>query len=220
MAKRERTKVKRGPQKGLYQKQDIYHILDSAHLCHVGIIHEGYPVVIPMAYGRKEDLVYIHGATKSRLMKNLQDGAELCITVTLLDGLVLARSLFHHSMNYRSVVLFGKAIEIEKENEKIEALRIITDHIITGRWKECREPNEKELKGTKIFVLPIDEASAKIRTGPPLDEKKDYHLDFWAGVIPLTTSAGYPVPDPELNNGKPIPESVINFLETFNEEKA
>ena len=162
-----KTKIKRVPNRGNYDPEVIYKILDQAFICHVGFIYEGNPVVIPTAYGRIGDKLYLHGSTKSRMLMVLETGCEICVTVTIVDGLVLARSIFHHSMNYRSVILFGKPQKVTSEKEKDQALKAFTNHIIPGRWEEARRPNKKELKGTMVVSLPISEASAKIRTGPP-----------------------------------------------------
>ncbi|MBR9999503.1 MAG: pyridoxamine 5'-phosphate oxidase family protein [Cyclobacteriaceae bacterium] len=202
----EKIRVKRVPDRGSYDKETIYRILDASFLCHMAFIHDGYPVIIPTLYGRSEENLYIHGATSSRMIKKLSEGIDLSLSVTLVDGFVLARSAFHHSMNYRSVVLFGKG-ELVPDEEKHESLRIISDHILPGRWKEVREPNKKELKATHVIRVPIRDASAKIRTGPPKDDAPDYDLDVWAGEIPLKLVASKPVADPELKNG--IPASAI-----------
>ncbi|MCZ6899759.1 MAG: pyridoxamine 5'-phosphate oxidase family protein, partial [Bacteroidetes bacterium] len=171
-----KNKVKRIPDRGYYDKATVYEILDGAFVGHVGFVIDGQPFVIPMAFGRKEDHIYLHGATSSRLMRQLSDGIPACLTVTHLDGIVLARSTFHSSMNYRSAVIFGQAKIVENER-KIECLKIITDHILKGRWEETRPPHDKELKATTVLELTIKQASAKIRTGPPIDDKEDYDLD-------------------------------------------
>ena len=194
-----RTTFKRLPQRGTYEREAIYDILDEGLVCHVGFIQEGHPVVIPTAYGRAGDTLYLHGAKASRMMNALQrDGAEVCVTVTLLDGLVLARSAFHHSMNYRSVVIFGKVSAVDDPAEKTEALRCFTEHIMRGRWSEVRPPSKAELSGTTVLSLPLAEASAKVRTGPPVDDEEDYQLPVWAGVLQLKTVAGELLPDPRL----------------------
>jgi len=210
-SKTNRNKVKRIPKRGHYDKKTIYEILDEAFIAHVGFSINGQPYVIPTAYGRAGDSIYIHGATTSRMLVNLKEGVPVCLTVTHLDALVLARSSFHHSMNYRSAVVFGKAREVEGE-EKTHGLRIITENILKGRWDEARKPNEKEMKATSVLKITIEEASAKIRTGAPGDEKEDYQLPVWAGIVPLNTSWGVPVPDPLLREGIPVPESVLNIL--------
>lgn len=210
-----RNKVKRIPKRGHYDKETIYKILDSAFIAHVGFIVNGQPFVIPTAYGREGDTIYLHGATTSRMLVNLKLGIPCCLTVTHLDGLVLARSTFHHSMNYRSAVIFGRAIEVEGE-EKMKALEIVTENILKGRWEESRKPNAKEMKATSVLRLEIDEASAKIRTGPPGDEKEDYDLPIWAGVIPLNHVWGTPEVDPLMKEEIETSESVINLLESQN----
>ncbi len=202
-----KNKVKRIPDRGYYDKATVYEILDGVFVGHVGFVIDGQPFVIPMAFGRKEDHIYLHGATSSRLMRQLGDGIPACLTVTHLDGIVLARSTFHSSMNYRSAVIFGQAKIVENER-KIECLKIITDHILKGRWEETRPPHDKELKATTVLELTIEQASAKIRTGPPIDDKEDYDLDIWAGVIPIISRTLPPVPDPDLKEGIQLPASL------------
>jgi nitroimidazol reductase NimA-like FMN-containing flavoprotein (pyridoxamine 5'-phosphate oxidase superfamily) len=180
-------------------------------VCHVGFIHDGHPFVIPTAYGRAGDKLYIHGAKASRMLNVLRGGAEVCVTVTLLDGLVLARSAFHHSLNYRSVVIFGKVSAVDDPIEKTEALRCFTEHIVKGRWAEVRPPSKAELDGTTVLSLPLQEASAKVRTGPPLDDEEDYQFPIWAGVLQLRTVAGELVPDPRLQNGIGPPEHLQRY---------
>ena len=204
----EKTKVKRVPKRGIYDRKTIYQILDKEFICHVGFVHEGYPVVIPTLYGRNHDHIYLHGSMASRMMKNLAEGLDICLTVTRVNGLVLARSAFHHSANYESVVLFGKAILVDKEDEKKEGLRKVSERIIPGRWEECRQPNAKELKGTMLLKIAIDEASAKVRTGGPVDEKEDYALDIWAGVVPIEKIYHYAEVDPLLEKKMALPDSV------------
>ena len=193
-----RTRINRLPKRGDYSRETIYGILDAAFLCHVGFVVEGQPYVIPTGYGRAGDTLYLHGSTASRMLRTLAGGVDVCVTVTLLDGIVLARAAFHHSMNYRSVVILGKAAPVEADAAKTEALRIISENIVPGRWEHVRKPSVQELKATAVLSLPIEEASAKLRTGPPLDEEEDYALDVWAGVLPLKLRAGEPVPDPRL----------------------
>lgn len=180
-----KTKVKRVPKRGHYDAETIYRILDQEVCCHVGFVHEGYPVVIPTGYGRYEDHLYLHGSTASRMMKNLSQGLDICITVTRVNGIVLAKSAFHHSMNYESVVIFGKAQLIEDEEEKMFSMECLTNHIIPGRWEEVRQPNAKEIKATTMLKVSLAEASAKIRTGGPSDDKADEALPIWTGVIAL-----------------------------------
>jgi nitroimidazol reductase NimA-like FMN-containing flavoprotein (pyridoxamine 5'-phosphate oxidase superfamily) len=207
-----RTQVNRLPKRGDYSKETIHGILDAAFLCHVGFVVEGQPFVIPTGYGRDGDTLYIHGSAASRMLRNLEKGIEACVTVTLLDGIVLARAAFHHSMNYRSVVILGTAVLIEEPEAKRNALRIISEQIVPGRWDDARLPTALELKATTVLALPIDEASAKIRTGPPVDDEEDYGLDIWAGVLPLGIQAGTPIRDPRLMSRiENVPEYIANF---------
>ena len=207
------NKVKRIPKRGHYDRATIYEVLDAGFLCHIGFTVKNRPFVIPTSYGRKGDKIYLHGASTSRMMVNLQEGLPMCLTVTHLDGLVLARSSFHHSMNYRSAVCFGTAHLVAGE-EKEEALKIISDQILLGRWEEAREPIAKELKATTVLCMNIDQASAKIRTGPPGDEKADYELPIWAGVVPCQQVWGTPVADPLLTEGMPLADSAKRLVET------
>jgi nitroimidazol reductase NimA-like FMN-containing flavoprotein (pyridoxamine 5'-phosphate oxidase superfamily) len=207
-----RTQVGRLPQRGDYSRATIHSILDAAFLCHVGFVVDGQPFVIPTGYGRDGDTLYIHGSAASRMLRNLDKGIAACVTVTLIDGIVLARAAFHHSMNYRSVVVLGTATLVEEEEAKMEALRIISEQIVPGRWKDARPPTAQELKATTVLSLPIDEASAKVRTGPPKDDEEDYALDIWAGVLPLSLQAGTPIPDPQLKAGvDEIPEYALQY---------
>lgn len=196
-----RTALKRLPQRGSYEREVIYSILDEGLICHIGFIHDHHPFVIPTGYGRAGDKLYLHGSKASRMMGALRDGAQVCVTVTLLDGLVLARSAFHHSMNYRSVVIFGVASAIEDPAEKWEALKCFSEHVVRGRWAEVRPPTKAELGRTTVLSLALEEASAKVRTGPPLDDEEDYQLPVWAGVLPLKTVAGELVHDSRLQDG-------------------
>jgi uncharacterized protein len=209
-----RTQVNRLPKRGDYSKETIHAILDAGFLCHVGFVVDGQPFVIPTGYGRDGDTLYIHGSAASRMLRNLDKGIDACITVTLLDGIVLARAAFHHSMNYRSVVMLGTATLVEETEAKLEALRIISEQIVPGRWKDARAPNAQEMKATSVLAMPIDEASAKIRKGPPVDDEEDYALDIWAGVVPLTVKAGTPLPDPRLiAAAQSPPEYVLHYGE-------
>lgn len=201
----QRTALKRLPERGAYGRNIIYKILDEGLVCHVGFIVSGEPIVIPMAYARTGNMLCIHGSVASRILRALARGIRVCVTVTLLDGLVLARSAFHHSMNYRSVVVFGTASRVEDVAAKLKALRVFAEHIIPGRWAEVREPNDAELKQTLVLQLPLAEASAKIRTGPPIDEESDYDLRVWAGELPLSFVASEPVADPRLVPGLEVP---------------
>jgi nitroimidazol reductase NimA-like FMN-containing flavoprotein (pyridoxamine 5'-phosphate oxidase superfamily) len=196
-----RTQVRRMPARGAYDRAQIHSILDEGYLCHVGFSVDGQPYVIPTGYGRAGETIYFHGSAASRMLKTVGQGIEMCLTVTLIDGYVLARSAFHHSMNYRSVVVLGKARSVTDPEEKREALRCITNHIVPGRWEEVREPTEKELKATHVLALPLEEVSAKIRTGPPIDDEEDYSLPVWAGVVPIRSEPGEPVADERLLPG-------------------
>jgi nitroimidazol reductase NimA-like FMN-containing flavoprotein (pyridoxamine 5'-phosphate oxidase superfamily) len=207
----ERTRLRRLPARGSYEREVVYRILDEGLVCHVGFVADGAPVVIPTGYGRAGDTLYVHGSAASRMLRTLAEGVRVCVTVTLLDGLVLARSAFHHSMNYRSVVVFGTASAVEDAAEKTEALRAITEHIAPGRWAEAREPDEGELRKTLVLKLPLTEASAKVRTGPPVDDEADYGLPVWAGEVPLTLTAGAPVPDPRLSPDLEPPAHVRHY---------
>jgi nitroimidazol reductase NimA-like FMN-containing flavoprotein (pyridoxamine 5'-phosphate oxidase superfamily) len=205
-----RTTLGRHAERGTHDRIAIYRILDEGFVCHVGFVSDGHPFVIPTGYGRVGDTLYIHGSAASRMLRNLQTGVELCLTVTLLDGLVLARSAFSHSMNYRSVLVLGKAEPVRNEEEKLAALQAISEHIIPGRWAEARHPTLQELKATSVLKLPLTEASAKIRNGPPKDHAEDYALPAWAGVLPLSLVGGEPVEDPVCEVHQ-IPEYVAKY---------
>src|SRR5947208_1152752 len=194
-----RTRVTREPERAVYDRAAAYQVLDEGFICHVGFVVDNQPFVIPTGYGRSGDNLYIHGSAASRMLRNLDQGIAVCVTVTLLDGLVLARSIFNHSMNYRSVVVLGTAVAVEDSAEKLQALRALSEHILPGRWEESRQPNERELKATLVMRLPITEYSAKMRTGPPIDNEEDYGFPTWSGVVPLQTVAGCPVKDPKLD---------------------
>jgi nitroimidazol reductase NimA-like FMN-containing flavoprotein (pyridoxamine 5'-phosphate oxidase superfamily) len=195
----DRTRVRRVPQRGAYERETIEAILDGTLISHVGFVHEGQPVVIPTLHARLADRLYLHGSAASRMLRTLQKGVPVCATATLVDGLVLARSAFHHSVNYRSVVVFGTATLVEPGDETVKALELFTEKLVPGRWAEVRPPTPQELKGTKVLSLPLDEASAKVRTGPPIDDDEDYDLPVWAGVLPLATQVAEPRPDPRLD---------------------
>jgi len=210
----QRTKLGRLPDRGTHDRETIYRILDEGFLCHIGFSVDGQPFVIPTGYGRIGDNLYIHGSAASRMLRNLQKGVPVCFTVTLLDGLVLARSAFHHSMNYRSVVVLGTATLVHDHTEKMEALRAVTEQIIAGRWDEVRLPNDQELKATSVLKLALNEASAKIRTGPPKDDEEDYTLPIWAGVLPLNTKPGDPIVDSAMKVEAEIPKSVKKYSRT------
>ena len=206
-----RTRVTREPERGVYDRAAAYRLLDEAFICHVGFVVDNQPFVIPTGYGRSGDNLYIHGSAASRMLRNLDQGIAVCVTVTLLDGLVLARSIFNHSMNYRSVVVLGTAVAVEDPAEKQQALRALSEHILPGRWKESRQPNERELKATLVMRLPITEFSAKVRTGPPIDNEEDYSFPTWAGVVPLQTVAGSPINDPRLDPKTLVPDYVRSY---------
>ncbi len=207
----QRTQIKRLPQRGDYDRQTIYEILDEGLICQVGFVIEAQPIVIPTAYGRVGDRLYIHGSPASRMLRTLKEGVNVCVTVTLLDGLVLARSAFHHSMNYRSVVVFGQAKLVENTDEKLEALKAFTEHVMRDRWAEVRLPNRQELAGTLVLALPLTEASAKMRSGAPIDDEADYELPVWAGELPLRLTTLQPVADPRLAPDIELPAHIQNY---------
>jgi nitroimidazol reductase NimA-like FMN-containing flavoprotein (pyridoxamine 5'-phosphate oxidase superfamily) len=200
-----RTRVVREADRGVYDREAVYRILDEGFICHVGFVVDGQPFVIPTSYGRSGDNLYIHGSAASRMLRNLDKGVPVCVTVTLLDGLVLARSIFNHSMNYRSVLVLGTATVVDDPAEKIAALRRLSEHILPGRWAESRHPNERELKATFALRVPITEFSAKVRQGPPIDDEEDYTFPTWAGVIPLETVARPPITDTRCNPEIAVP---------------
>jgi nitroimidazol reductase NimA-like FMN-containing flavoprotein (pyridoxamine 5'-phosphate oxidase superfamily) len=206
-----RTRVRRIPERGVYDRAAIEAILDEGLLCHVGFVHDGQPVVIPTLYARVGDVVYVHGSAASRTLRTLAGGSDVCLTVTLLDGLVLARSAFHHSANYRSVVIFGRARLVEEADEKLTALEAFAEHIAPGRWADVRPPTALELKATKVLALPLVEASAKVRSGPPIDDDEDYSRDTWAGVIPLHLAAGEPDTDARVPRGVAVPDYALDY---------
>jgi nitroimidazol reductase NimA-like FMN-containing flavoprotein (pyridoxamine 5'-phosphate oxidase superfamily) len=207
----ERTQVKRLPKRGKYDRETVYGILDAGFVCHVGFNADGQPYVIPTNYGRAGDTLYLHGSAASRMLRTLSGGVPVCVTVTHVDGLVLARSAFHHSVNYRSVVILGSARLVEDPTEKMEALRIFTEYVLKGRWDDVRQPTEQELKSTMVLALPLEEASAKVRTGGPVDDEADYALPVWAGVLPLETVAQPPQPDARLRSDTPLPVYLKNY---------
>jgi len=207
----DRTQVKRLPKRGKYDAETVYKILDEAFVCHVGFVADGQPYVIPTNFGRVGDTLYLHGSAASRMLRTLSQGIPVCVTVTLVDGLVLARSAFHHSVNYRSVVILGTAKLVEDPSEKMEALRLFTEHIMKGRWDEIRWPNEQEMKGTTVLALPLEEISAKVRVGGPVDDEEDYTLPVWAGVLPLNTITAAPIPDTRLKAGTPVPNYISKY---------
>ena len=209
--KTKRTTLKRLPKRGVYDRNSVYAILDEGFICHVGFAVDAIPVVIPTGYARVEDRLYIHGSQASRMLRTLSQGLDVCVTVTLIDGLVLARSAFHHSINYRSVVVFGKAALVEDTDDKSAALFAFSEHVIPGRWNDVREPTPEELTMTSVLVVELTEASAKVRTGPPLDDEEDYSLRIWAGVIPLQLTAGEAVNDPRLPENIEPPSYTKNY---------
>jgi len=200
-----RTRVVREAERGVYDRETVYSILDEGFLCHVGFVADGQPFVIPTSYGRKDANLYIHGSASSRMLRQMKEGVPVCVTVTLLDGLVLARSVFNHSMNYRSVVILGKATLVDDPQEKLSGLRLLSEHIIPGRWDDARQPNERELKATSLVRVAIEEFSAKVRTGPPIDDAEDYSFPTWAGVVPLEMKADAPIRDPRLDPAREAP---------------
>jgi len=207
----ERTRVLREPQRGVYDRETIYKLLDEGFVCHVGFANEAQPYVIPTLFARVGDAVYFHGSAASRMLRGVSSGVSVCITVTLIDGIVLARSIFNHSMNYRSVVVLGNATLVDNPEEKLAALQAFSEKILKGRWNDARRPNEQELKATSILRLPITEASAKIRTGPPEDDAPDKELPIWAGVIPLQLTAGAPIRDEHCDPSIPLPAYAADY---------
>jgi nitroimidazol reductase NimA-like FMN-containing flavoprotein (pyridoxamine 5'-phosphate oxidase superfamily) len=206
-----RTRVVREAHRAVYDREMVYRILDEGFLCHVGFAIDGQPFVIPTSYGRKDATLYIHGSAASRMLRQMKAGVPVCIAVTLLDGLVLARSVFNHSMNYRSVVILGNATLVNDPEEKLAALRALSEHILPGRWDDARQPNESELKQTSVLRLPIEEFSAKVRTGPPVDDEEDYSFPTWAGVVPLEMIAGSAVNDPKLDPVREVPAYMKHY---------
>ena len=207
----ERTRVVREPHRGHFDRDTIYKILDEAFVCHVGFAVDGQPYVIPTMFARVGDAIYFHGSAASRMLRNLSSGIAVCVTVTLVDGVVCARSVFNHSMNYRSVVALGTAMIVDQPEEKQAALHSFTEKILPGRWDEVRDPSEQELKATSILRLPLQEVSAKMRTGAPIDDEPDYALPVWAGVLPLRLTASEPLRDDRCDASRPVPRSVVNF---------
>jgi uncharacterized protein len=201
-----RTRVVREAHRGVYDRETAYAILDEGFLCHVGFTVDGQPFVIPTLYGRQGDTLLLHGSAASRMLKQMKESLPVCVTVTLVDGLVLARSIFNQSMNYRSVVVLGKATLVNDPAEKLEALRLFSEHVIPGRWADVRQPNERELKQTSVLRLPIEEFSSKVRSGPAIDDEEDYSFPTWAGVVPLEMKSGEPIADERLLAGQPVPK--------------
>ena len=211
----ERTRLRRLPKRGAFDRDTVYSILDEAFICHIGFTVDEQPYVIPTAFGRAKDLLYIHGSSASRMLRTLSKEINMCFTATLIDALVLARSAFHHSINYRSVVVLGNATLVTDDNEKNEALKAITNHIVPGRWDDVRWPNELELKATSVLKLPIEEASAKLRTGHPIDDEEDYAMNIWAGILPVELRSGDPIDDDRLDNGAVPPNNITNYTRKF-----
>ena len=206
-----KTELRRLPERGSHETEVIHAILDEALICHVGFVHDGFPVVIPTIHARSGDTLFLHGSPASRMLQVLQRGEEVCVAVTIVDGLVLARSAFHHSINYRSVVLLGRGAAVADESEKRSVLKALTDHIMPGRWDEVRAPSPEELRRTLVVAIPVDEASAKVRVGPPLDDEPDYDLPVWAGVLPLRLTAASPLADPRLADGITLPSYLRDY---------
>ncbi len=206
------NQIKRHPKRGAYDRDAAYEIIDEALICHVGILEQTQPVVIPTIHARIGDKLLLHGSSASRLLNYARSGKPLCVTITIIDGIVLARSLFNHSMNYRSVVIFGRGELVEDDEERMTALKAVSNHLIPGRWEEARHPNHKELKATKVVSIPITEASAKIRGGPPKDEEEDRELPVWAGVIPLRLQPAKPEADPQLGTDISLPKYVSDYV--------
>ncbi|MGD1908364.1 MAG: pyridoxamine 5'-phosphate oxidase family protein [Leptolyngbyaceae cyanobacterium] len=207
----DRSRVRRGARLAHHDRADINAILDEALVVQVGFVVKNQPFVIPMGFGREGDLLYLHGANASRMMKNLAQGIDICVSATLLDGIVIARSLFHHAMNYRSVVLFGQATLVQDETEKMHALKVLSEHITPGQWDYARTPTPQEVKGTTVLAFAIEEGSAKIRSGDPNDDAKDYALPVWAGQLPLKLTTGEPIPDTKLAANIPLPENLAHY---------
>lgn len=210
----EKTRLRRLPKRGEFDRAAVYAILDEGFVCHVGFVVDGQPFVIPTGYARDGNQLFIHGSQASRMLRELRGGVEVCVTVTLIDGLVMARSAFHHSMNYRSVVILGRAQVVDEPAEKMKALHSLTEHMAPGRWEQARKPNESEMKATMVLKLPLVEVSAKVRTGPPVDDEEDYSLPVWAGVLPLTVATGTPVNDARLPAGIEPPSNVKGYRRT------
>jgi nitroimidazol reductase NimA-like FMN-containing flavoprotein (pyridoxamine 5'-phosphate oxidase superfamily) len=209
-----RNRVRRLPKRGHYDRKTVHAIIDEALVCHVAFSMDGVPTVIPTLHARRGDSLLLHGSSASRLLRHVGEGHPVSVAMTILDGIVLARSVFHHSMNYRSVVLHGTGHLLESEEEKRSALEAFAEHIARGRWSDARKPSRKELKATMVVSIPIDLAAAKIRTGPPLDDDDDYSLPIWAGVLPLSIEAGKPEPDPRLGRDIKVPSYIRRYGRT------
>jgi nitroimidazol reductase NimA-like FMN-containing flavoprotein (pyridoxamine 5'-phosphate oxidase superfamily) len=207
----QRSTVRRLPERGSYDFESLYRVLDEGFLCHLGFVVDGQPFVIPTSYGRDDEKLYVHGSAASRMLRHLAQGHAMTACVTLLDGLVLARSGFHHSMNYRSAVVYGTGRLVEDAEEKMRALLVISEHIVPGRWAEVRGPNAQEMKATAVIRLEVEDFSVKVRSGPPKDEPEDYSLPVWAGVLPLRMTAGEPQADPKMEHAAEVPEYVRKY---------
>jgi nitroimidazol reductase NimA-like FMN-containing flavoprotein (pyridoxamine 5'-phosphate oxidase superfamily) len=207
----ERTTVRRRAQRGRYERAEVEAILDAAPICHVGFTAEHGPVVLPTIHARDEHVLYLHGSPVSAMLASI-DGSAVCVTATIVDGLVFARSAFHHSMNYRSVVVFGTGRVVASDDEKLRALRAVVEHVAPGRWQELRPTTGKEIAATKVIALDLDEASAKVRTGPPIDDDEDLPSQAWGGVVPLAMIAGAPIADEHTPDGTPVPDAVAAIV--------
>jgi nitroimidazol reductase NimA-like FMN-containing flavoprotein (pyridoxamine 5'-phosphate oxidase superfamily) len=206
------NRLRRIPERGIYDKETIYQIIDDALICHVGLVQDGRPFVIPTLHARRDDEILLHGATTSRLIRHAQAGNQLCLTFTHVDGIVLARSVFHHSINYRSVVLFGHGQLVQGDQANMDALEQFTERLLPGRWDDARSPNAKELKATSIVAISIESASAKVRSGEPGDDEEDYALPHWAGVLPVRQEVGSPEPDGRLADDTPLPDYIADYI--------
>ena len=207
----DKTKVRRVPKRGIYDQEAIYKILDNDSTCTIGFVHRGVPVVIPTIYGRHENKIYLHGAATSRMITTLDEGLEMCFCMHRVTGLVLSNSAFHHSMNYESVVVFGKAKKVENNEDKLFALKVVSDQVLKGRWEEVRQPSNKELKATTVLEIEINEASAKVRNEGCHNDKEDYELDIWTGIVPIKRVYQNPIDDDKMRNGIPVSPSVKNI---------
>jgi nitroimidazol reductase NimA-like FMN-containing flavoprotein (pyridoxamine 5'-phosphate oxidase superfamily) len=207
------NKVKRGAHKASYDKGTIYSILDASEICHIALLHEGKPFVQPINFGRNDDKIYLHGSPKNRMTNALIQAKEVCLNVTIMDSMKLTRSAFHHSVNYRSAMVFGKVRELTDDNDKLNGLKSIINHFVPDRWEHCRKPNKKELKATRVLEITIESASAKIADSPPSDNKEDYSLDCWAGEMAVKTVCEYPIPDEHMKKNAPIPKHVLDFYD-------